>query len=79
MRATSNHYHGININYQIPDQCEPSRLYLWEIISGPDCLMGRIVRRMDMQAGGWHDGEIHYRNTRSGEIRVVRDSVEEMA
>jgi hypothetical protein len=58
--------------------CQKSRgyHYVWEIIKGPPCLVGRVLRRVDINNGGWCNGEIHARNILTGKIVIKHDTVE---
>jgi hypothetical protein len=63
----------------LADRCCPrSRgyLYTWEIIQGPPCLVGRVLRRIDIYNGGWCNGEIHARHIETGRIWIKKDTVE---
>ena len=75
MVMTQRSYHGININH-IPCPSDRKRWYVWQVIKGPPCLVGRILRKVDINHGGWTNGEIHYRHIRTGQVLVRHDSTE---
>jgi hypothetical protein len=64
--------------------CNIERIYpikhsencVWEIIKGPDWLVGRVLKYQDINYGGWCNGEIHARNILNGKILIKLDSVE---
>lgn len=70
-------YTGVNVD-RISCPIDRTPLYVWKVIRGPDCLIGRVLRKVDMSHGGWTDGEIHYRNILTGQVVVRRDSTEEV-
>ncbi len=57
-------------------KCQHGYKVVWEIIKGPDYLIGQRLRQVDITNGGWHNGEIHARNIIDGRILVRMDSVE---
>lgn len=74
LSSSSTRFSGINADRIFKSR--RSNLYVWEIIAGPECLIGRLVKPIDMTYGGWTNDEIHYRNIHTGEIRVMHDSIE---
>lgn len=49
--------------------------YIWQIIDGPDCLLGRLMPKYLLKFGGWCNGEITALNIQTGEIYKFKDSI----
>lgn len=69
------------LTVELPDcngRYGPRPMRHWEVIQGPDYLIGSRFTDADIKHGGWCNGKIIYRNIRSGRVVEKQDSVEEL-
>jgi hypothetical protein len=50
----------------------------WEVIHGPDYLIGSRFTDADVKHGGWTNGTITYRHIHSGRVVEKQDTIEEL-